>query len=488
MKKKILSVVALGVVLLASVLLVKTLRFTSRQILVEPIQVVSVDEERVAQHLAQALRFQTVSYQDASQTKSEEFLALHKHLEQTFPKVHTTLTRESVENHSLLYTWKGSDEKLKPILLMGHQDVVPVEQETLAKWEQPPFAGRISGGYIWGRGAMDDKFTVLGVMEAAEMQLAQGFQPHRTIYLAFGDDEEVGGTAGAAKIADLLRARNVELEYVLDEGLVISEGMMPDISKPVAMIGIAEKGFVSLELTVEVEGGHSSMPPPQTAIGVLSAAIERLENHSMPASISGASRQMLESVGPEMPFFKKLVMANLWLFEPLVKRKLSDTPVTNAHIRTTTAATIIEGGFKENVLPSRARAVVNFRILPSDSIERVVSHTNEVVADPRVKISRFGVTASEPSPVSDTNSASFQTIQRTVRQVYPDVLVAPALVLGGTDSKHFEKLTQNIYRFSPLRIGPEDLKRLHGNNERTSTKDYAEAVRFYFHLIGNSAH
>lgn len=487
MKKKILFVLTSCVVLVASVLLINTLRFTSKQIQVDPIQPVSVDESSVAPRLAQALRFQTVSHQDAGQMKGEEFLALHKYLEQTFSKVHSTLTKELVGDYSLLYTWKGRDQRLKPILLMAHQDVVPVEPETLVSWEQPPFEGHITEGHIWGRGAMDDKFALLGIMEAVEMQLGQGFQPQRTIYLAFGHDEEVGGHGGAAKIAELLRERNVELEYVLDEGLAITDGVLPDIGKPVALIGIADKGFLSLELSVEVESGHSSMPPRQTAIGVLSTAVSRLEEHQMPASIEGVPRQTLEYIGPEMPFGKRLVMANLWLFKPLVERKLSASPSTNAGIRTTTAATIIEGGVKENVLPSRGRAVVNFRLLPGDSSERVVAHVGGVVNDVRVKVNRFGASNSEPSAVSNIDEAGFQIIQRTLRQVFPEIVVAPALCVGGTDSEHYAKLTNNIYRFSPLRLRPEDMKRLHGINERTSVKDYAGSVKFYYHLISNSA-
>lgn len=485
--KKTLLVLTLCVVLLASVLLINTLRFTSKQIQVEPIQPVSVDEGSVAPRLAQALRFQTVSYEDAGQRRGEEFRALHKYLEQTFPKVHSTLIKELVGEYSLLYTWKGRDERLKPILLMAHQDVVPVEPETLASWEQPPFEGRITEGHIWGRGAMDDKFALLSILEAVEMQLGQSLQPQRTIYLAFGHDEEIGGHGGAAKIAELLRQRYVELEYVLDEGLAITDAVLPDISKPVALIGIADKGYLSLELSVEVESGHSSMPPPQTAIGVLSAAVSRLEEQQMPARIEGVPRQTLEYIGPEMPFGKRLVMANLWLFKPLVERKLSASPSTNAGIRTTIAATIIDGGVKENVLPSRARAIVNFRPLPGDSLERVVAHVGEVVNDPRVRVNRFGGSNNEASPVSSTNAAGFQIIQRTMRQVFPEALVAPALCVGGTDSEHYVKLTNNIYRFSPLRLRPEDMKRLHGINERTSVKDYAESVKFYYQLISNSA-
>jgi carboxypeptidase PM20D1 len=333
---------------------------------------------------------------------------------------------------------------------------------------------------------MDDKQNLLAIMEAVELLLGQGFQPQRTIYLAFGEDEEVGGGNGAAKIAELLHERKVELEYVLDEGLAVTDGIFPDVSRPVALVGVAEKGFVSVELSAEAESGHSSMPPRQTAIGVLSAAINRIEERQMPASIDGATRQMLETIGPEMSFGKRLVVANLWLFKPLLERQLSASPSTNASIRTTTAATIIEGGVKENVLPSSARAVVNSRILPGDRIELVISHLREVVDNPRVKVNRFGVIASEPSPVSNTNASGFRTVQRTIRQLFPDVLVVPALTLVMTDSRHYVKLTESIYRFSPMRVRAEDLERIHGVNERISIKDYAGCVRFYHQLIRNS--
>ena len=487
MRTKVLLALGACVVLVACVLLVNTLRFTSRQVQVEPVQMVAVDEDAVAGRLAQALRFQTVSYQDPRDVKGEEFVALHRYLDQTFPRIHAALTWERVGDYSLLYTWKGRDEKLKPVLLMGHQDVVPVDPEALAAWHQPPFEGRITDGFVWGRGSLDDKFSVLGIMEAVEMHLAHGFRPQRTIYLAFGHDEEIGGHHGAAKVAELLGGRSGELEFVLDEGLAMVEDLIPGLAKPVALVGIADKGYVSVDLSVDVESGHSSMPPPQTAIGILSAAISRLEAHPMPSTLEGVQRQVLDHIGPELPFGGRLVMANLWLFAPLVERRLSARPNTNAGIRTTTAATMFSAGVKENLLPGRARAIVNFRILPGDSIEGVLGHVGRVVDDPRVKIEKLEASAGEPSAVSSVDTAGFRILQRTLRQVFPEVVVAPALCVGGTDSEHYAKLSNAVYRFSPLRLRPEDMSRLHGMNERTSVKDYAAGVRFYYHLISNSA-
>jgi carboxypeptidase PM20D1 len=232
--------------------------------------------------LAQALRFATISHEDPAQVDRAPFRELHRFLEESFPQVHHSLKREVIEEYSLLYTWQGTDASLAPALFAGHIDVVPVESGTETEWQYPPFEGCVEEGYIWGRGALDDKVAVLGLLEAAEALLARGFQPHRTIYLAFGHDEEVGGTYGAKRIAALLQQRGVRLEFALDEGLAVTEGIIPKVSKPVAMVGIAEKGYLCLELSAESRGGHSSMPPSETAIGILSAAITRLERHPMP--------------------------------------------------------------------------------------------------------------------------------------------------------------------------------------------------------------
>lgn len=484
--KRIFLALIIVILLLISVLLMNTLRFSSRQLPVEPVSMLDVDENIAARHLAQAVRFQTISYQDTAKMNANEFLAFRTFLEKTFPKVHATLKREIVNSYSLLYTWKGKDETLKPVLYMAHQDVVPVEANSEKDWQQPPFAGVINDGFIWGRGTIDDKVSVLGILEAVETLIGQGFQPTRTIYLAFGHDEEVGGQNGATKITDLLNARHIEFDYILDEGLVIADGILP-VPKPVALIGIAEKGYLSVELSTEVQGGHSSMPPSYSAIGIISAAVHNLEIKQMPEGIKGANKLMFDYIGPEMAFGKKLIFSNLWLFKPLVMPQLSASPATNAALRTTTALTIIEGGFKENVLPTRARAVVNFRILPGDSVEDVLSHVKDVINDPRVKISTYGEPGWAASPVSDVNSPEFQLLQQTIRQVFPDVVAAPAQVLGGTDARYYAKLSPNVYRFIPIYFKQVDLKRPHGIDERISIKNYAQCITFYFQLIKNSA-
>ena len=473
-----------ALVLLAVVLVARAAFFASRQVAVEPATSVPVDAGAAAGRLARALRFQTISYSDESLRRPEEFAAFHAYIRETFPRVHAALQREALENGSVLYTWRGTDPELRPILLMGHVDVVPVGPGTEGDWTHPPFGGVIADGYVWRRGAVDDKAGVIGILEATEALLAAGYQPRRTVYLAFGADEEQGGDEGAALIAALLKARGQALEFVLDEGGLISH-VFPGLDDPVALVGIAEKGAVSVELSVRGEGGHSSMPPPSTTVGILSRAVHRLEENPLPGRFAGPVRALFDYIGPEMSLAPRLVFANSWLFAPLIERQLAASPQSNALLRTTTAATMFQGGVKENVLPATAHAVVNFRILPGDSVAGVVQHIRETIDGPRVQLRLVG-RQTEPSPVSSAASPSWAVLERTIRQVFPDVVVAPFLTPGGTDARHFRMLTQNVYRFLPIRSTAEDPAILHGTDERVSVRDYARAVQFYALLITNA--
>jgi carboxypeptidase PM20D1 len=462
----------------------RTVRYRSIEPLAESATEVAIPEG-AAERLAGSIRIPTISHEDPADFDPKAFQALHAYLGAEFPRVHSQLRHETIGTHSLLYTWQGSDPSLRPILLMGHLDVVPVEPGTEEKWQEKPFSGRIVDGFIWGRGAIDNKLSVLGTLEAVEMLLADGFRPRRAVYLAYGHDEEVGGTRGAREIAELLKSRGVELEMVLDEGGVIGDGLLPGLTRPIALAGIAEKGFVSVELSTRAAGGHSSIPPQQSAIGILGAAVAKLEKHPMPPRLEGPTQQLFERIGPQFSFSQRAVFANLWLTRPLVIRKLQNTPTTNAMVRTTTAVTIFQAGTKENVLPSRARAVVNFRILPGDSVAGVIEHVQRVIDDLRVEARTVSFSA-EPSAISSTDSESFRRLERTIRSVIPDATVAPYLVVVVTDARYFGQLSSSVFRFMPVRLTPSDVKRMHGTNERIGIRDYERAIRFYRQLILNA--
>ncbi|HBL31992.1 MAG TPA: hypothetical protein DD490_34650 [Acidobacteria bacterium] len=484
--KKALAGLGLGLLGLTAVLLVRMATAPSQQIAAEPVTDIQIDARGAAGRLAGAVHIPTVSNDAGGPVNGAAFLALHEHLAQSFPRVHATLTREVVADYSLLYTWQGTDSKAPPILLLSHQDVVPVEPGTEKGWTHPPFAGEIADGFLWGRGTMDDKVGVLGLLEAAEHLLGQGFQPRVTVLFAFGHDEEVSGVHGARNLAALLKQRGVRPAFVLDEGGVIAEGMVEGVTAPVALIGTAEKGYVSVDLTARAEGGHSSMPPRQSAIGRLAAAVQQLEEHPMPARIAGATRASFEAMAPEMPFGPRLVLSNLWLFDPLARRIFSRDPVADSRIRTTTAATIFQAGVKENVLPQEAKAVVNFRILPGDTVAGVLDHVRARVG-PQIEVAARQATATEPSPESPADAPAYRLLQKTIVQTVPGALVSPNLLGGGTDTKHYQGLTPYIYRFLPLRVRQEDLARVHGTNERISLESYSEVVRFYVQLLRNAA-
>ena len=264
------------------------------------------------------------------------------------------------------------------------------------------------------------------------------------------------------------------------------ENVFPSVGAPIALIGIAEKGYLTLELAVVGEGGHSSIPPPHTAIGLLSSAIHRLESHQFESRINSGTAKLFEYLSPAMPFSRRAVLANLWLFRPLLKFYLASQPSTNAAIRTTLAVTMFESGTRDNILPRHARAVVNLRILPGDTIKGVMNEILTVIDDKRVTVRQVGF-AREPTSQSRLDSWAFTVLDRTIRQVFPDTLVAPFLVVGGTDSYHYQDLASDTYRFSPIRVSKVDLKRIHGTDERISIQDYLACVQFYYHFIRNFA-
>lgn len=480
--RRTVFVLVLGLLALSFVLLTRAMTMSSRQETFAPASPIPVNAAGAADSLSKAIQFRTISHQDASRVDPAAFLGLHGYLAQTFVETHRRLQRDVIEQFSLLYTWQGTDATLPPVLLLGHLDVVPVDAQTEAEWTYPPFSGMVADGYIWGRGAMDDKIAVMGTMEAVEGLLRAGFAPRRTVILAFGHDEEVTGPRGARKIADRLAERGLRVEMVLDEGMAILDGIIPGIAKPVATVGIAEKGYASLELIANGQGGHSSMPPRQTSVGILAAAIRAIEAHPMPAHFEGPAESLFGFLAPEMPLGARLVMANVWLFRVPLSLMFNDSPPTRALIRTTLAPTILQGSVKENILAPRAKAVVNVRIHPADDLDDVLEHVTGIIRDPRVTV-RVLDDKAEASDMSPVDAPAFRLLHRAVREQFPDVVVAPGLVLGATDSRHYRTLTDNIYRFLPIRVGPRDVARIHGVDERLSVEQYADAIAFYTRLI-----
>lgn len=478
MIKKILLGLLLAVLVLIVVLVVNTLRFTSIQQHEEAFPAPEVSERALA-NFKGAINIKTISYGDLSQIDTTQFLAFHDYLEKTYPLVHQNLKREKVAHFSLLYTWEGKDSKLKPTILMAHQDVVPIEEATQKMWTVDPFSGEVKENFIWGRGTTDDKINLISIMEAVEKLLKENFKPERTIYLAFGHDEEVGGR-GADAIAKLLRERNIEADLVLDEGGIITKEKIPGMtSKPVALFGTAEKGFLSLVLTVEKNGGHSSMPDKETSIDILSKAIVKLREKPFDAKFSQPMNDFIQAVGPEMPFFQKMVFANTWLFKGVLIGIYEKSAPGNAVVRTTIVPTIIDAGIKDNVIPTVATATVNLRLLPGDKADEIRQKAIDIINDARVKIEFKNGFFTEASEVTDSKSEAFKDVAYAIQHSYPETLVSPFLMIGATDSRKFNIVSKNIIKFSPM-IDPIGF---HGIDERVSVESFKTSLWFYEQLI-----
>ncbi|MBI4927941.1 MAG: M20/M25/M40 family metallo-hydrolase, partial [Anaerolineae bacterium] len=464
-------------------ILIKTIVFGKVNDAPAPAALAEVPGELVAEHLAVAIRHRTISDPDRDKFDYQPFVDLRKSLEKMYPRVHATLRVDVVNKASLFYTWRGKDETLAPILLASHSDVVPVDPASRDEWRFPPFDGKIAEGCVWGRGALDNKNTLIAMLDAVETLIKNGYQPQRSIILAIGHDEEVSGHQGAAQMAGRIQSYNTRLAAVLDEGGAVFTGqVVPGLALPVALLGTSEKGYLTLHLEVEGAGGHAAFPPKRTAIGVLARAIQRLEENPLRPQ-THLMEEMFRALGAFLPFGLRMAFANFWLFKPLVIRSLSQKPRTSAMVRTTTAATLISGGIKDNVLPGRASAAVNFRLMPGDRVADVVSHVRETIRDEAVQIHIPENSAWEASPVSSTKAPAYAELLQVVQQVFPEALPAPYLVQGATDSRYYTPVCDQVFRFSPMIVDEELLESVHNKNERIPIDTLARMVQFYIQLI-----
>ncbi len=420
------------------------------------------------------LEFRTVSAQPGSSFEMAPFLQLHDYLQEAFPAVHKNFQREAVNKGSLLYIMPGSNPSLKPIMLTAHLDVVPAEEGE--KWPHHPFRGIIENGRVWGRGSVDYKIGVSGMLQACEDILNEGFQPDRSILLAFGHDEETGGMNGAAEIVRLLRERNIQLSSVLDEGGYIYS--LPWLREDVAVIGLAEKGYLTLRLTAGGEQGHASVPGIRTAAGALGECLSSLEKNQMSVRLSEPVKRMFKAT-------KHLL--NDSLREEFVSLSLSEMtniiekwPIGNAFIRTTTATTMLHGSSRENILPAEVTALVNFRPVPGDHSKDIVKHVKEIAFPFSVEVEFEDVRkVFEPSSEASTETDDYRSIREAVEEIWPGLAVAPGIFPAATDSRHYGQIADNVYRFVPAHLGESGLSVLHSEGESVSVEDYLNAVEFY---------
>jgi len=482
MLKRISGVVLLVILVVAVIVVFRTFSLSYDMPDVGPVAPHTIDEEAVIERLSQALQFRTITYDNPAERDTEAFEGFIAFVEEAYPLMHEVLELERIGEYTLLYRWEGSDEDLNPGMMMGHYDVVPVEEGTEKEWTYPPYSGEVADGFVWGRGALDDKSGTMSTLEGVEYMLSNGFEPERTMYIAANHDEEGGGYEGAAQVAARLKEEGVELAFLLDEGLPVAEEIIEGIESPLAMIGVAEKGQLNIELDVTREGGHSSMPPRQTAIGDLADAIGDVRNNPMPGRFGDLVQATFDPISVELPFVYRAALANLWLSRPIIQRQLSRIPHTNAALRTTAAPTTFHAGIKSNVLPARAVANINFRIHPNDTVDDVIAHVERAIQNPDVEVNPTG-RIREASGVSDTQAEPYQRVKKSIWEVFDEIPIAPSIFVAASDTRHFVELTDNIYRFRPIRARPDDRGRIHGTDERVGVDNYLEMVQFQIRAL-----
>ncbi|MBO9557063.1 MAG: M20 family peptidase [Caulobacter sp.] len=442
-----------------------------------------VDVDLAARHLGEAVRFQTVSHQDRAEDQPAEWDKLHAWLQATYPDAHRVMGREVVAGHALVYTWQGTDRGLAPIVLMAHQDVVPVTPGSEGGWTHPPFDGVVADGAVWGRGSIDDKGSLVTLFEALDGLAKAGFTPKRTVIVVSGHDEEVRGV-GARAAADLLKSRGIKAQFVLDEGMVVVEDH-PVTKKPVALIATAEKGYATLTVTAPAVGGHSSAPPRQTGVTTLAKAVLAIADHPFPMKFEGPGADMLKSLAPHSSTTIKMAAANTWLFSPLLVSQTAKTPAGAAMLHTTIAPTMLKGSPKENVLPQDAEAWINYRIAPGDTSADVMARAKEAVGDLPVKLA-WVKTPDEPSKVASTTSEGWKTLAALAGDE-SKAPVAPALMTAASDSRYMGPIADDIYKFQPLRLSVKDTEMIHGTNEHMTIANVERMVRFYQRLVETAA-
>lgn len=466
------------ILILFTVMLVRAVRFTPL-----PASQGTGDEltdfraEAAGGHLSQMIQMQTVSSRKEDEIDHSAFDAFMALLPELYPEAHKVLTRETVNRHALLYHWAGRSKE-KPVVLMAHYDVVSAREDN---WKHPPFAGEIEDGIIWGRGAVDTKITLASIMEAAEFLIKDGFTPEHDIYLSFSNNEEIAGDSTPAIVA-LFEERGIDLNFVLDEGGAVVTKVFPGVTSPVALVGVAEKGIVDVDLVVNSAGGHASSPPKVTAPVTLARLIISLNRHPFHARFPAPTIEMLHILGRHTPFAYRIIFANLWLFGPLLLAVFANAGgEMNAIVRTTVAVTMLEGSRGSNVLASRAKASANIRVAVGESVGNTVEHIRRISAKEGALVNT--VYATEPSPVSRTAGAPYELLGSVIHRTFPEAILSPYVMLGGSDSRHFARISPYVYRFSPMELTKAERNSMHAANEAIPVKKLDTCIAFYIRLI-----
>lgn len=475
--KLFFPVLLLILLIFFAVLLFRALMFRPKMEPVPSDEKVMLDKEKILRDMQEMIRCKTVSYRDDTLTDWNEFRKFRELLPELYPNVTKNCRRFLIDTTGILYHWKGKFSG-DPIVLMAHYDVVPAEE---SQWDRPAFEGILENGILWGRGTLDTKGTLCTILEAAEQLISEGFTPRHDIYFAFSGEEEINGSS-CASIVDWFEAHHIHPAMVLDEGGAVVEHAFPGVSREYAVIGIAEKGMANIEFRAKSSGGHASTPPPHTIVGELACAVTRVENHPFPRQLTQPVREMLDTLGRHSSLLYRVLFANMWCFEGLFDQVCKKTGgELNAMLRTTCAVTKMEGSNAFNVLPPHASVGMNLRLIGTDTVESARAYLEKIIHNPNIEV--MVTEGRNPSSVSNISCEEWQVLRQTVADTWPGALSSPYLMMACSDSWHYCRITDRVYRFSPMKLSAGERGLIHGNNERVPADTLIKAAMFYIRLM-----
>ncbi len=473
----ILYIVLFVLLLLIAILLIRTFMFVPQKQDFKQIDIPDFDGDKAVESLQLMLKCKTISYNDTSLQDNAEFVKFQNLLLERYPNITKTCERKIFEENGILYVWKGKSSE-NPTVLMSHYDVVPIEEKS---WSKPAFDAIIEDGVLWGRGTLDTKATLCGIMETTEQLIINGFVPQNDVYIAFGGDEEIAGESQPS-IVKYMKENNIKPALVLDEGGAVVENIFPGVSQKTALIGIAEKGLLNVEFKAKSKGGHASAPPPHTPVGIVAKAAVKLENKPFKTQLSKATQEMFNCLGRHSNFVYKMIFSNLWLFKPVLDAICTKKGgELNALMRTTCALTKAQGGEAYNVIPPTATICANLRLLGQDTPEKAIEYMKNVIADDEIEITNiYGM---PPCQCSDIDTNAYNIVQNAIAGTWQNVIISPYLMIACSDSRHYAEISNCVYRFSAMELSKEERGLIHGHDERVPVEKVKKVVEFYHRII-----